>query len=315
MDRARANNKTIDADNPEAGITPMNSKSNITRRACLKAFASVAVLPFMPKGAIAAISSPAPKIEGSHRILTCNILLDLPEQEGKMSWKQYRRDLCMKVITLQNADLICLQEVGRSQNEELIKAFPDYDSFGFVDPASDTNPPRFKAIRNVIFFSKARYEMIFAGSYWMTESPLIAASILPKQSMGRHVNWLRLKEKSTGIEFRILNTHFALKAHERLAGAKIVAAETSQYNENFPQIMAGDFNAELGSDELKPLQDAGWVDTFTTTPGTVIPTHRRKIDFIFARGKVKCVGARIIDENIDGVKPSDHFFVSADVFI
>jgi endonuclease/exonuclease/phosphatase family metal-dependent hydrolase len=38
-----------------------------------------------------------------------------------------------------------------------------------------------------------------------------------------------------------------------------------------------------------------------------------KIDWIFARGATRVVGAAIIRDSRDGRFPSDHYFVSADV--
>src|SRR4051812_9523510 len=62
-----------------------------------------------------ATTAPLPAVPAAgapvHRVLTCNILFDLPEQKGTpFDWAGGRRDACLDLIRARRADLVCLQE-------------------------------------------------------------------------------------------------------------------------------------------------------------------------------------------------------------
>lgn len=300
----------------------------LSRRMLLKMIGAAAVLPLVPASSAVA-ETPGNAGGPGHRILTCNILLDLPEQHGTpLDWNAHRRAVCEQVIKSRNPHIVCLQEVGRGQYEDFVKAFADFASFGFADPYIDTNPPRFKGCKNVILFSRERYELTSAGTYWLSETPLVAGSKLPGADLARHVTWLRLKDRHSGREFRILTTHWALKQPIREREAGMIVKEAGQYLPDFPQLLTGDFNSGRKSPEHKMLIDAGWKDTYEAVQGAGEPGSTRppvqqvyhpahatqgRIDFVFFRGKVKPVGAEIIRDSVNGVHPSDHHFVAADV--
>jgi endonuclease/exonuclease/phosphatase family metal-dependent hydrolase len=164
-------------------------------------------------------------------------------------------------------------------------------------------------------YRKERYEMMSEGAYWLSSTPMMAGTTLEGQRLGRHVTWVRLREKKTGKEFRILDTHWPLEQDERIASAKMIAPETTQYDPKFPQVICGDFNSEYGSPELQIMLDAGWADSYRATVPSKDQMTGRKIDFILTHGSAKAVAAGMILDTLDGVRPSDHPFVWADVRI
>lgn len=140
----------------------------------------------------------------------------------------------------------------------------------------------------------------------------------------RHVNWVRLKEKNTGKVFRVLNTHFDHVSKEaKQKSAEMILKESDQYPENFPQILAGDFNSDVTSSPIRTLRSK-WEDSFSVLHNDIDPgftvhgfigpkasTKKGKVDFIFHRGPVEVRKAAVIKDNRNGVYPSDHYFVSA----
>lgn len=288
-----------------------------SRRTFLKAVGLASALPFAPR--ILAADSDKINAATRHRIMTCNILLDLPEQKGTPEdWSGRRRDVCMKVIKAQRPDIVCLQEVGAGQRDDFVRAFSAFTVFGYVDPYTDLHPKRFQSAKNVIVFSKERYEQTSAGLYWLSQTPLIAGSRMPGEGLPRHVTWVRLKDRASQKEFRVLCTHWALKQPIRELEARILTAEAGKpYVPEFPQILAGDFNSESGSAEHKLLTDAGWKDSYETLHPEFARANPkpRKIDFIYVHGQVTPVASEIIDEKDNGIRPSDHPFVVADVAI
>jgi endonuclease/exonuclease/phosphatase family metal-dependent hydrolase len=288
-----------------------------SRRNFLKTFGLVAAMPFAGRRLLA--ESPQDGAASRHRIITCNILLDLPEQKGTPEdWSARRRDVCLKTIKGRHPDIVCMQEVGRGQNDDFVRAFSGFTAFGYVDPYTDKHPRRFQAAKNVILYSNERYEQISAEQYWLSETPLIAGSRLPADGLPRHVTWVRLRDRASRKEFRVLCTHWTLTQALREREARILTTEAgSPYTPDFPQLLAGDFNSQSGSPEHKLLTDAGWKDTYEPLhPDFARAAPKpRKIDFVYFHGQVKPIAAEIISEQENGIRPSDHPFVMAEVVI
>jgi len=307
-------------------------RMSVTRRGLLRA-AGVAAAAAVAAGCTGNVaprrSTTAPTIgRRVHRVLTCNILFDLPEQKGTpFDWAAGRREACLNLIREQHAHLICLQEVGRGQNDDFIRAFPGFAAFGYDDPYVDRLPKRFQNIKNVILFARDRYDLVTGGQYWLSATPLVPGSRLAGEGLPRHVTWVRLKDRATGRQFRVLDTHFGLKESTRLQEAPMIAADTRPYADDFPQLLCGDFNSDSASAEHRVLHEAGWKDTYaavhpdgdpatgpsaSSRPATK-PALPHRIDYIYVRGQVRPTAARIIRGDDHGRPASDHPFVSADV--
>lgn len=267
----------------------------------------------------------------THRIMSCNIRVALDEDEAKGFGWSTRKDVCIEVIKSYSPDIFCLQEVLKVQYLDIKKAFSNYMAFGFEGPDMDAYPEGYHGIaKNVIFFSKDRYEYISSGCYWLSETPLIAGSKSWETARARHCNWVRLKNKSTNKEFRVLDLHLdhvAQLAKEQQI--KLVMEESAQYDAEFPQLLAGDYNADMKNEVIKIIKSSGWTDTFAAVNGEIEPgrtTHgfqgpkvkpgkNGRIDFIFSRGPIKTTSSKIVKDEVGGVYPSDHYFIYADVII
>lgn len=267
-----------------------------------------------------------------HRVISCNIRVALDEDETKGVGWSTRKNVCVKVIKAQHADIICLQEVIGVQNEDMKKVFSSYRVLGYDGPEMDAHKEGYHGIaKNLILFSLKRYEFISAGCYWLSETPIIGGSKSWETARARHVNWVRIKDRSTEKEFRILSTH--LDHVSQLAREKQIALiinEAAQYQPAFPQILAGDFNCTQKNQVIEQLIHNGWKDTYREIYGQEEPgftghsflgenypkkDKAGKIDFIFVKGNVKVTSSHIIKDKIKSTYPSDHYFVSADLII
>mgnify|MGYP001160532105 FL=1 len=269
-----------------------------------------------------------PQEKGTHRIMTCNIrITGLPEDAKKpgCTWEE-RREVCRDVILAQKPDIICLQEVIYDSNEYMKKELKGYTSFGFAGPEMDPFTEGYHFIgKNVIFFLTSKYEMLGAGCYWLSEEPLIGGTVSWGTTRARHCNYLRLRDKKTGEEFRIIDTHLDHKSdNARREQARMLAEEAAQYADDFPQIICGDFNSSISDGAAQTLHVAGWKDayewmgfpdrfSFHGFKGEKYTKKNTRIDFIYLHGKVKPVHCRMITEGVNGILPSDHYFVMADV--
>lgn len=270
----------------------------------------------------------------THKIMTCNIRVALPQDEEKgLGWNA-RKKLTAKVINQQNPDIICLQEVIKVQMDDMRNYFSEFASFGFEGPEMDPFPVGYHLIaKNPIMFSKEKYELLTGGTYWLSETPLIGGSKSWGTARARNVSWVRLKEKQSGKEFRIINTHLDHISQEaREAQIKMILNEGDQYLDDFPQLLAGDFNTGTNNKVLKMTEEKGWKDTYTAIHGSVDPgftyhgfkgakyngktqgnQKNSRIDFILSRGLIETKGAKIIKDSDGDFYPSDHYFVSTEV--
>ncbi|GEP96418.1 endonuclease/exonuclease/phosphatase family protein [Chitinophaga cymbidii] len=302
--------------------------NQLPRRGFIKGLGAASLLPFLPELAWSA----APAVPASHRVLSCNIRVALPEDEVKgVGWPD-RKEMCIKIIKEQRPDIVCFQEVLKVQAEDIRKAFPKHCLFGFDGPEMDAHLAGYHGIaKNPVLFSTERYELLAGGCYWLSETPLVAGSMSWGTARARHANWIRLRERKTGKEFRVINLHLDhVSAEAKLQQAKMVVEECNQYQPDFPQLLAGDFNSRASGRVFEPVRAAAWTDSYAAVHGDKDPGYtahafeganyakginKGKIDFIFYKGPVKALAGRIIKDTVNGKYPSDHYFLSADLAI
>lgn len=75
-----------------------------------------------------------------------------------------------------------------------------------------------------------------------------------------------------------------------------------------PVLVGGDFNAEPGSAVIRTLRDAGLRDAWAECgqgDGFTYPadTPRKRIDYVFLTGSLRCTAARVIDTKISDHRP------------
>lgn len=299
-----------------------------SRRYFLKGLSAVALSPMLPA---IGIGSEKPTLKlNQHRVLSCNIRVALDEDEEKGIGWSVRKDICLKIIKARNPDIIALQEVLKVQADDFRAYFSGHQLLGFDGPEMDRHTTGYHGIaKNPILFSMDRYDLLAAGTYWLSATPLVAGSKSWDTARARHANWVRLKEKSTGKELRVVNLHLDHVSNEaRVEQARMVVEESAQYQPDFAQLIAGDFNTRYDSRVLQSLRIAGWRECYEAIHGEKEAGYtghefqgssydkgpsKGRIDFIWYRGGVKPVSASIIKDHADGKYPSDHFFIQADL--
>ncbi len=315
----------------------MNSRR---RTFLLRTALLAAALPLLPRALLAQSGPAAPgapavaATPAAHTVLSCNIRVALPEDDATGNGWRARRELCIDVIAAQQPDIICLQEVLREQIEDLQRAWPKFGSFGFDGPEMDARRVGYHGIaKNPIMYSRERYELVTAGGFWLSETPHLPGSLSWGSARARHVNWIRLRDRATRREFRVVNTHLDHQSQPaRVEQIKLILAEAALYAPDFPQLFAGDFNAPATNPVVQLVLEAGWTSTQTASPGprdegntvhgflganykpkTAAGAKRGPIDFIFTRGPISTLDWKIIRDSRDGRYPSDHYFIAARV--
>src|SRR5690606_13622387 len=290
---------------------------SVTRRNFLKGAVCGSLIPLIPGTSLPSarnqLASPT-----RHRILCANIRVALDEDEAKgVGWSS-RREVCIKIIEHHRPDIIALQEVLKIQAEDFREYFSDYQLFGFDGPEMDAHSTGYHGIaKNPILYSRERYELQTGGTYWLSETPLVAGSKSWDTARARHANWVRLCDKQTGMVFRVVNLHLDhVSGEAKIQQAKMVVEDSGQYQPNFPQILTGDFNTRDDSRVFNSVRNSGWKETYETLhgPGEAGYTGhsfegkyfakgdaRGRIDFIWYKGNAQPVSANIIRDDIDGV--------------
>ncbi len=188
--------------------------------------------------------------QGQYRVMTCNIRitgLEADDPYPERVWEN-RRDLCIQTIKDEKPDFFCLQEVIYDSYNYFVEKFgKDYYFYGFTGPEMDPWTDGYHFIgKNVIFFRKDRFEWVSASCYWLSETPTIAGSVSWETNRARHCNWVRIRDRKTGREMRLVNTHLDHKSDPaRREQIKMIMEECALYQADMPQILCGDFNAGI----------------------------------------------------------------------
>jgi endonuclease/exonuclease/phosphatase family metal-dependent hydrolase len=260
-------------------------------------------------------------------VMTCNLRTPKAADATKHEAWTDRKDFCIATIKNQHPDLIGFQECSKIQFDDLKAAFPDFITFGVNGESALSDDPY------EVIFASPRFAMITGASYWLSETPYIPGSKSWDNSKHpRVVNWMRLQDKASGVQFRILNTHFDQKGQvAREHSAEMVVNDAEAFPPDYPQIFTGDLNSDGKNPALAILQAGGWIDTWAKLYGPQEPGftahdflgdkfvakgklgHAGKIDWIFCRGEITPVWSKIIRDQQNGIYPSDHYFVAADL--
>ncbi|MGH8021582.1 MAG: endonuclease/exonuclease/phosphatase family protein [Opitutaceae bacterium] len=306
-----------------------------SRRTFIKNLAAAASLPCLATTARAQAESESNRrADEPHTILNCNIRVPLPADEAAGRGWAARREACIAIIRARRPDLICLQEVIREPLRDLERALPEFASFGFAGPEMDARLVGYHGIaKNVILYSRDRYSMISAGGFWLSETPHLPGTMSWDSARARHVNWVRLQNGRSGAEFRLLTTHLDHQGQRaREEQMRMIVEESASYAPEFPQVLAGDFNANARNPVLRIATEDGWADTHAAIHGaadsgfsyhgflgadyaTKSPPEKQKgrIDFILARGPIRTLASELVRDRHEGRYPSDHYFLSARV--
>lgn len=276
---------------------------------------------------LAASAARADAPSNAHKILSCNIRVPLAEDDAAGNGWDARKELCGDVIARRKGSVICLQECRGRQLADLKKRLPEFDAYGISSPGPEFSPV------NAILYDRTRYELISASGLWLSKTPHIAGSVSWDSARPRLANWVQLRDRATGQEMRVWNTHFdhiGQEAREQQARV-LLEAIASLEPTRVTQIIVGDLNATAANPAVRAIREAGFVDTYAAIHGSADPGFTAhgflgvnrpvrkgkkkpgKIDWIFTRSDVKTLGSEIIRDNRDGRYPSDHYFVTAEI--
>lgn len=255
----------------------------------------------------------------SLRVMSYNIRYDNPA-DGANAWTN-RKEFLAEQIRTSNPDILGVQESLPAQVEWLAGALKGYGRAGIGRDENGTGESV------TVFFRTERFELRESNTFWLSETP-------DKISKGwdaalpRICTYVRLRDRKTGQNFLMLNTHFDHVGNDaRKESAKLLVKKMTELSKPYaPVILLGDFNSNPDSFPIilltGTLKDARLVASNVTRPqlgsyngfDTTKPAENL-IDHVFVSGDFKVERYEILVEVRDNRYPSDHFPVVADLHL
>lgn len=258
--------------------------------------------------------------DASLTLVTYNIRYANPN-DGDNIWEN-RREAMVTYLRGTGADLIGVQEVLPAQRAYLAEHLPEYAWYGV-----GRNAEHDQGEGTPIFYRRDRFDVRDQGTFWLSPTPEVAGSRGWDAALPRVASWLRLRERRSGREFVMVNTHFDHMGREaRLESARMLTRRIADLAPSgtapLPVILTGDFNCRPDdtpyaaivkpADASLALLDAQHASREPHTGGdstsnafkTISPGA--KIDYIFVRGPLTVLSHRIEDPKVDGRFVSDH---------
>lgn len=253
------------------------------------------------------------------RVMTYN--LRFASQQPPNAWPD-RRPVMQALIARAAPDVIGTQEGLYLQLRELAAGLPGYDWIGLGRAGGSQD--EFTAI----FYRRDRFEPVAFDHFWLSDTPETIGSITWGHTYRRMASWVRLRERATGREFEVWNTHFDHQVEEaRQKSAALIRDRIGQTDPTVPLLLVGDFNCLAGHSRAHEIltREAGLTDTWDAAPARANadlntfnnfqPAKRdgERIDWILARRPAAVEAAGIVDYAGLALFPSDHFPVTATV--
>ena len=241
-------------------------------------------------------------------IMSANVRTWSPLDVAKRSWF-YRADLIVKNIEKSKPDILCFQEVTKMHYGYLTSCLEGYDNvikYRTDSPFAEACP---------VFYSVERFELEDKGSFWLSETPEVMSKDWGSACY-RICSYVILKEKESGKELVVFNTHLDHVSDEaRINGINVVLNKIKQFG-GLPSIITGDFNADEESETYKAATssflDAKY-QTEKTMKGATYQGYGKQLDrenidyFMISKTGIAVNEYKVITKRYDGVYPSDHF--------
>jgi endonuclease/exonuclease/phosphatase family metal-dependent hydrolase len=233
-----------------------------------------------------------------------------------------RRPIMKDCLQKSDPDIIGTQEGVYYQLKELASDLPAYHWIGTGREGGSRG--EFMAI----FYKHDRFEPLEYDHFWLSDTPEVIGSSTWGNTVKRMVTWVRFKDRKSGSEFYLVNTHFDHQVQaSREKSAELLLARLKKLNPDLPLIVTGDFNAKAGANKAHEILTAdNWLtDTWNTAAekrGEVVATFNNfnraipgdnRIDWILTRNIAAPAWIEINTCEKNGQYPSDHFPVTVEL--
>ena len=251
------------------------------------------------------------------KYVTFNIRCDFG-QDGDNNF-MYRKPLILEKIKQENPDVIGFQEVLPHVAAWLKEQLTEY----YIVGCGRGEVLDGEAM--IIAYRKDRYQIASLETFWLSPTPYVPGSRYEVQSIcPRTATDVVFQDLESGKIFRVINTHLDHEGAEaRKLGLEQILAHLGEEKlfSDVPVILAGDFNAEPDSREMKLLKEKEGLVNATEGIGITFHNFHRddpndpqcSIDYIILKGEWELKKVEKWTEQKDGVCLSDHYPICAEL--
>lgn len=269
----------------------------------------------------------APEAPEQLHVMSMNLRCDLsgllPEEGGTRPgevdhWPE-RRPALIELLARERPALLGVQEALHGQLSALEEALPGHRRIGYGREGGS------RGEHAAILYDAERFEVLAWDQSWLSDAPEMIGSTTWGHAVTRIVVQVHLRDRDTGRELLMVNTHLDHESEDaRVRSARVLAGIVA--GSALPTIVVGDFNAAAhGSEAYRLLvTDGSLVDTWDaassqltpawgTFPDYESPTEgAERIDWILASDDITAVRAAInVSTSAEGRRHSDHAAVQA----
>lgn len=256
--------------------------------------------------------------EDTTRVMSFNVRC-ASDPEGSIN---NRSKLVTAVIDQYAPDSFGVQEATAKWMRILKREFGD--RYAYVGHPRDRLGPFSEY--SAVFYLKDKYNVIDSGTFWLSETPEVKYSVSFDSACRRIASWAMLEDKETGLRYTHINTHLDhVLESTRVGQAGVLLDYLKEFQKNGTVVITGDFNAypdesvyaemvKISDDVSKTAKTADEGITYHNY-GKIEDKGQGAIDYIFVTKDTKADNYRIIDNTVMGMYPSDHYPISADIYL
>ncbi len=255
--------------------------------------------------------------------MTFNIRGFYHPNDGVNQWPNRE---ALNIATIRNAapHLIGFQEVQTGNLKAYARELTQYHWLAWPEYGNN-KPFEWPAI----YWDPRRLRPLDSGGFWLSETPDVWSRAWQTDNI-RACQWIRFRDRETGVEFVHTNTHLDhISKEARIEGSRLIIRRVTEEHPGAAIIATGDYNDVPDSATYRIWIDAGFADAHVAAGGSDDPLESytnhgwrgypfartddtpQCIDWIMLRGGAgTSIGVRscaIVREGAPPVWPSDHF--------
>lgn len=252
------------------------------------------------------------------KVITYNIRYNNPG-DSINAWPN-RKYQVTDLLRFHEADIIGLQEALYDQVTDISLQLPGFDQIGVGREDGKAGGEY-----SPIFYNSRKYQLKDHGWFWLSETPQYP-SMGWDAACKRICTYALLEDYDKRKSVWVFNTHFDhVGDRARNNSAKLILNKIDSLNKkNDPVILMGDFNL---TPETKPIERIESVFFDTKKVSEQVPYGpegtfngfdfnselKRRIDYIFVKGKIDVKKYGVLTDSYEQRYPSDHLPVFVEV--
>ncbi|WP_245822792.1 endonuclease/exonuclease/phosphatase family protein [Brachybacterium avium] len=250
--------------------------------------------------------------------IRCDRSVDGGTRPGDPDHWPERRPLLIELLARERPDLLGVQEALQGQLSALDEALPGHRRLGFGREGGS------RGEHAVILYDPERFEVIAWDQFWLSDTPKVIGSVTWGHTVTRIVVRADLRDRITGRELTLLNTHLDHESETaRQRAAQLLADLVA--NNSRPTILTGDFNAAARASRAYSslVTDGPMLDSWDSAHERLTPAwgtftdylppiaDGERIDWILTTPDLTALQAAIVTAGTDVRAHSDHAAVQA----